>query len=54
MKWGPGAVVKAVAWEIGDGRLEAHSDLQVSKKQKVSSPLTRKDTIFWGASVTER
>ena len=30
------------------------SGIQVSKNQNVSSPLTRKDIILWGASVTER
>ena len=29
-------------------------DVGVSKKQNVFSPLTRKDLILWGASVTER
>ena len=33
---------------------EPHCGLQVSKKQNVSSPLTRKDSILWGASVTKR
>ena len=31
-----------------------HTQLQPSKKQNVSSPLTREDSILWGASVTER
>ena len=43
----PGAVVEAAC-------LEPHSGLQVSKKQNVSSRLTRKDLILWGAIVTER
>ena len=38
----------------GDRGFEPHSGLQVSKKQYISSPLTRKDSILWGASVTER
>ena len=33
---------------------EPHSDFQVSKKQNVSSPLTRNYLILWGASMTER
>ena len=33
---------------------EPHSGLQVSKKQNVSSLLTRKNLLLWGASVTER
>ena len=37
----------------GPARLEL-PDVGVSKKQNVSSPLTRKDVILWGASVTER
>ena len=42
------------AWKVGDRGLEPHSDLQVSMKQNVSTPLTRKDSILWGASVTQR
>ena len=38
--------LKVPAWKIGDRRLELHSGLQVSKKQNVSSPLTRKDSIL--------
>ena len=37
------------AWKV-----EPHSGLQVSKKQIVSSPLTRKGSILWGITVTER
>ena len=37
----------------GDGVLP-HSCLQISKKQNVSSPLPRKDSILWEVSVTER
>ena len=33
--------------------VEPHSGLQVSKKHNFSSPLTRKDSILWGAFVTE-
>ena len=40
---GPGAVVKAAAWKVGDRGLEPHSGLQAPKKQYVSSSLTRKD-----------
>ena len=42
------------AWKVGDHGFEPHSGLQVSKKQNVSSPLTRKYLLLWGTSVTER
>ena len=45
--------LKLPAWKVGDRRFESHSGLQVSKKQNVSSPLTRIDAILWGGSVTE-
>ena len=35
-----------LAWKVGDRGLEPHSGLQVSEKQNVSSPLTRKDLIL--------
>ena len=47
MAAGPGAVVR-------DCGLEPHSGLQVSKQQNVSSPLTREDSMLWGAYVIER
>ena len=34
--------------------LEAHSGLQVSKKQNVSFPFTRVDSILWGDCMTEK
>ena len=37
-----------------EGGSKSHSGFQVSKKQNVSSPLIRKDSILCGASVTER
>ena len=40
--------LKLPAWKIRDRRFKAHSALQVSKKQYVSSPLTRNDSIFVG------
>ena len=40
--------VKLSAWKIGDREFELHSDLQVTKKQNVSFPPTRKDSILWG------
>ena len=40
--------------EVGDRGFEPLSGIQVSKKQNVSSPLTRRYSILWGASVTER
>ena len=43
--------LKLPAWEVGHHGFESHSGLQVSK-QNVSSPLTRKDSILWGSSVT--
>ena len=46
--------LKLPAWKVGDHGFEPHSGIQVSKKQNVSSPLTRNDSILWGASVTER
>ena len=46
--------LKLPACKVGDRGSEPHSGLQVSKKQNVSSPLTRKDAILWGSSVTER
>ena len=45
----PGALVEAV----GDGGFVRRSSIQVSKKQKVSLLLTRKDSVLWGASVTK-
>ena len=46
--------LKLPPWKGGHCGFEPHSGLQVLKKQDVSSPLTRKDSILWGASVTER
>ena len=45
--------LKLPAWKFGDRGFEPRSGIQVSKKHNVSSPLTRKDSILWGASVTE-
>ena len=45
--------LKLPAWKVGDRGFEPHSDIPVSKKQNVSSPLTRKDLILWGVSVTK-
>ena len=42
------------AWKAGDRGFEPHSGLQVSKRQNVFSPLNRKDSILWGAPLTER
>ena len=50
MAAGPAAVIKAAWLE----RFIPRSDIQVSKKQNVFSPLTGKDSVLWGASVTER
>ena len=46
-----GALVQLPAWKIGDRGFESHSGLQISKKQNISFPITRKDSILWGASV---
>ena len=56
---GPDAVVEArtslveAAWKVDDHGFEPQSDLQISKKQNVSSQLTREDLILCGASMTE-
>ena len=47
MQW-----LKLCAWIVRDSGFEPHSGLQV--KKTVSSSLTRKDSILWGTSVTER
>ena len=47
-------MVIAASLKVGDRGLKLHSDLQVSKKQNVSSPLPRNDSILRGTSVTER
>ena len=49
-----GQWLKLSVCKVRDGVFEPHSTLQVSEKQNVSSPLTGKDLILWGASVTER
>ena len=41
---------KLPAWKIGDHWFQTRTDIQVSKKQNVSSSLTPKDSIVWGAS----
>ena len=48
--WGSGAAY----FDSRRSRVQPHSGLQVSKRQNVSSPLIRNDSILWGASVTER
>ena len=45
--------LKLPAWKVGDRGFEPHSGLRVSKKQNISSPLTRDDSILWRASVIE-
>ena len=54
MDGGPGAVVNAACLESQRSRVRTQSGFQVSKKQNVSSPFTRNDTILWKASVTAR
>ena len=47
--WPSGALVqwlKLPAWKVRDRGFEPHSGFQISKKQKVSSPLTRKYLIL--------
>ena len=54
---GAGALVqwlKLPAWKVRDRELVPCSGIQVSKKQNVSSTLTRKRAILWGDSVIER
>ena len=46
--------LKLPAWNVGDRGLEPRSSILVSKKQNVSSPLTRKDSILERAFVTVR
>ena len=46
--------LKVPVWKVGDRGFEPHSRYQVSKKQNVSSPLTRKKSISWAASANER
>ena len=43
---GPGAVVKAACLESRRSRVRPRSGIQVSKKQNVSTPLTRKGWIL--------
>ena len=42
MQW-----LKLPAWEVGDCWFKPGSGIQILKKQNVSSPLTRKNAIFW-------
>ena len=42
------------AWKVGDREFVPHSGIQVTKKQNVSSPQMREDSLLWGASATER
>ena len=41
------------AWKVGDCGFKPLSGIHISKKHNVSYPLTRNDSILWGASVTE-
>ena len=43
--------LKLPAWKVGDRGIESHSDLQISKKQNVSSPLRR---FPWPSLGTQR
>ena len=53
---GPGEVVKAACLENRRSRTRPgiRSGIPVSKKQNVSFPLTCKDSVLWGVSMTER
>ena len=51
---GPGAVVKAACLESRRSRVQTLLWYSHFNKQNISYPLTSKDTILWGASVTER
>ena len=42
--------LKLPAWKVGDRGFERRSGIQVSKKQNVSSLLSHKYSILWGAS----
>ena len=46
--------LKLPTWKVGDRGFETRSGPQVSKKQNVSYPLIRNDSVLWGSSVTER
>ena len=41
MQW-----LKLPAWKVGDRGFVPRSDIQISRKQNVSSPLTRKDSVL--------
>ena len=45
---------RAVRVEVGKCGLLFRSGIEVSKKQNVSSPLTRKYSVLWEASEIER
>ena len=51
---GPDAVVKAACLESRRSRVQTPLWPSSVKKQSVSSPLTREDSIFRGGSVAER
>ena len=50
---GPGAVVKTACLESRRSRVHPHYGIPFLKKQNVSSLLARKDSVLWGACVTE-
>ena len=45
---------KLPAWKVRYRGFAPRSGIQVSKKQNISSQLTRKGSVLWEASVTER
>ena len=46
--------LKLHTWKVGDPGFEPHSGLQVSRKQNVSSPTTRNDSIWLACSISDR
>ena len=42
-----GLLLKLYAWKVGDRGFEPRSDIQVSKKENVSSTLIREESIMW-------
>ena len=49
----PGSVIEAARLGSQRSRVRPTPCIEVSKEQNVSSPLTRKDSILWGAPVPE-
>ena len=45
--------LKLPAWKVGDRGFDPTLALKFQRNKNVSSPLTRQDSILFGASVTE-